>query len=540
MSLAQRTRSLWARLGLATTPGDPEEARAFLQRRISFFVGVCFLLWMSIGVSSELAALSLPAGQKPLAHLPTLLHHLGSLALGCCWWLVRRGERGRLLLNAVDAGSTVGQTAFIAAVMTTIELRFRPDMSITMGSAYILIARAALVPSDAVRTLAIGLASALSVVGGALVSHLQVPLPERTLPVAVAVAQIATWSLLGVLLSVVISRVIYGLRQRVQASMRLGQYTLERKLGEGGMGVVYLARHALLRRPTAIKLLHPERSSGALLVRFEREVQLTSTLRNPNTIVVYDYGRTPEGVFYYVMEYLDGASLEELVTRTGPLPESRVVHILTGLSSALEEAHAVGLVHRDIKPGNAFVCRLGQHPDFVKLLDFGLVKDTVATGDVSATGVTTIMGTPLYLSPEAIVTPHTVDARSDLYALGAVAYFLLTGKPPFLGSSMMEVCAQHLHAPVVPPSQRLGRALEPALESLVLSCLEKDPTQRPASARELLARLERVTLEPWTRARAELSWSVYEQLAQVAGVPDPTSGLANTVAVDLEGRLGSV
>jgi serine/threonine-protein kinase len=293
----------------------------------------------------------------------------------------------------------------------------------------------------------------------------------------------------------------------VQEAARLGQYVLERELGQGGMGVVYLAKHAMLRRPTAVKLLPPDRAGKQALARFEREVQLTSALRHPNTIAIYDYGRTPDGVFYYAMEYLDGLDLERVVQAEGPLPPERVVHVLRQVAGALEEAHAAGLVHRDIKPSNIVLCRYGNRFDFAKVLDFGLVRQTQASADPNLSAVEALTGTPLYMAPEAVTDASSIDARADLYSLGAVAYYLLTGERVFEGKTVVQVCGHHLFSPVVPPSKRLGRALPEALERIVLDCLEKDRDKRMPSASSLLARLEACGLAPWTADQAESCWA---------------------------------
>ena len=271
------------------------------------------------------------------------------------------------------------------------------------------------------------------------------------------------------------------------------------------MGVVYRARHAMLRRPTAIKLLKPERMGEAGLRRFEREVQLTAGLSHPNTVTVFDYGRTPDGVFYYAMEYLEGLGLDQLVAADGPQTPGRAVHILRQVLEALAEAHGVGLVHRDVKPGNIILCERGGLSDVAKVVDFGLVKELEAEGDVTHDAA--LVGTPLYLAPEAIRSP-AADARADLYSLGAVAYFLLTGQHVFEGRTIIEICGHHLHTPPTPPSERLGRPLPAALEAWVLACLEKDPARRPASASEAAARLERCGLAGEWKADEARAWWV--------------------------------
>jgi serine/threonine-protein kinase len=287
---------------------------------------------------------------------------------------------------------------------------------------------------------------------------------------------------------------IYRLRREVRVAERLGKYTLVEKLGEGGMGVVYRAQHAMLRRATAIKLLPPGKRGADDIARFEREVQLTSQLSHPNTIVVYDYGRTRDGVFYYVMELIDGIALDDLVAGEGPLPAWRVVHILAQVCGALEEAHASGIVHRDIKPANLMLMERGGMPDFVKVLDFGLVKENAPEPSLSMSRGTPLLGTPLYISPEAILS-GAVDGRADLYALGCVAYFLITGRTVFEGASVVEVCAQHLSTVPLPASQRTSAFVPPSLDALILRCLEKKPEQRPASAGALLAELRVIETE---------------------------------------------
>ena len=303
------------------------------------------------------------------------------------------------------------------------------------------------------------------------------------------------------------SRRIYGLQKEVQRAHRLGQYTLEDKIGEGGMGAVYRARHAFLRRPTAIKLIRSGLATPDMLARFEREVQLTSQLTHPNTIAIYDYGRTPDGIFYYAMEHLPGLPLDRVIQDDGPQPESRVVHLLKQICSSLAEAHGVGLVHRDVKPANVMLCERGGIYDVVKVLDFGLVKELAAAGDPGVTGAGHVVGTPLYMSPEAVISAANVSPRSDVYAVGAIAYALVTGQQVFSGKSGVEIIGHHLHSAPVAPSERLGRSIAPFLEGLILTCLAKRPEERPADAGELLSRLdEGWTGAHWTKREAREWW----------------------------------
>jgi serine/threonine protein kinase len=287
--------------------------------------------------------------------------------------------------------------------------------------------------------------------------------------------------------SLAVAAVAFFLRRRAARDRKVGSYRLDAKIGEGGMGIVYKATHALLQRPAAIKLLPAERSGERDRRRFEREVQLTSRLSHPNTISIYDYGRTNAGEFYYAMEYVDGCDLQTLVEREGPQDPARVAHVLAQLAGALSEAHRVGLIHRDIKPANVMLCERGGVSDVVKVLDFGLIKEIDGAGRVVDTEVDSerLVGTPLYMSPEALTDPSSVDARTDLYAVGALGYFLLTGVPPFSGRTVLEVCSHHLRSTPVAPSARLGAAIPGELEALILSCLAKSPDDRPASAAAL-------------------------------------------------------
>jgi eukaryotic-like serine/threonine-protein kinase len=263
----------------------------------------------------------------------------------------------------------------------------------------------------------------------------------------------------------------------------------------------------MLRRPTAVKLLAPGPAGPERLERFEREVQMTSRLTHPNTVAIFDYGRTPDGVFYYAMEYLEGLNLEDLTRHDGPQPAGRVVHVLRQVAGSLAEAHEVGLIHRDIKPANVIlVPQRGGAPDVAKVVDFGLVKDLDQGTDLSRDDQ--IAGTPLYLAPEAITAPGRVGARSDLYSLGCVGYYLLTGRPVFEGRNMVEVCGHHLHTRPTPPAERLGQPVPRGLSVLLLSCLEKDPAQRPSFAGAFLAALDAITEVPsWTAGEARDWWS---------------------------------
>ncbi len=289
---------------------------------------------------------------------------------------------------------------------------------------------------------------------------------------------------------------------------RFGMYTIDQRIGKGGMGVVYRAHHAMLQRPTAIKLLDESRISEKTRARFEREVQLTSQLNHPNTIAIYDYGRTAEGIPYYVMEYLDGITLEELVQRHGPQPEGRVIRILSQLCGSLGEAHDAGLIHRDVKPANIMINHRGGLYDFVKLLDFGLVKALDAAREAAITKPGAVTGTPLFLSPEAIEHAQEIDASSDLYSLGAVGYYLLAGEPMFQGHSVLNICKQQVNNRPDPPSRKRGEIIDFDLESLILQCLEKDPRDRPANAWDIQRELRSCkAADQWSDQQAATWWT---------------------------------
>ncbi|MCP3902395.1 MAG: serine/threonine protein kinase [Planctomycetes bacterium] len=285
---------------------------------------------------------------------------------------------------------------------------------------------------------------------------------------------------------------IGALSRGIERARQLGQYTLEGKIGEGGMGTVYRARHALLRRPTALKVLRKDVVTPENVARFEREVQLTSRLNHPNTIEIYDYGQSPDGTFYYAMEFLPGVTLAKLIDTDGALPPARVVNIIRQVCASLEEAHGIGLVHRDIKPLNIMLCRFGPRPDVVKVLDFGLVKDVSTPEELQVTSPEIVGGTPPYIAPERLKDPTALDPRSDLFAVGAVAYNLLTGQDVFTGASAMQICYKVMHEDPPRPSAHAPNDLSPALEELVLATLSREPDGRPATARALIEALDAI------------------------------------------------
>ena len=396
------------------------------------------------------------------------------------WRLLRGGARAGWQVRAFDVGIALAVALCAGFGVASAPAGYHLELAGLLIVVLALVLRSAVVPSSPGFSALVGFACAPPIVVG---SYLHAAKGNATEPIVLAPTLVAlgvvVWCLATSAVTATVSRVIYGLVTQIRAAMQLGRYTLREKIGEGGMGAVYRAEHAMLRRPTAIKLLLPERVSAAALQRFEREVQLTSQLSHPNTIAIYDYGRTPHGVFYYAMEYLQGRTLDRLVQDEGPQSPGRAVHILLQVVGSLREAHGVGLIHRDIKPGNLLLCTRGGIADFVKVIDFGLVKQLEADTQVTVTRNDVLAGTPLFMAPENIARPNEVDAKVDTYAVGAVAYFLLTGTPPFNGNSVVEVCGHHLHTPPTPPSARLGKPLPSEFEVLVLRCLAKQPEQRP-------------------------------------------------------------
>jgi eukaryotic-like serine/threonine-protein kinase len=517
-----------------------DDTRRLLQTRLALvfavLVGVSVFYAASNVVALALAGtLSIGALVVPASTLAIGIAH-GVLALRC-----RRGQRSMSELHALDAGATALTCWLTAAVMTQVPSGIEASISLQLGVTYVLMARAVLLPSSGRRTLAICLLALLpDGVVGTLLRLRDVEGPSMS-----------DWLMQGYIvfrslgvtafLATLTSHVIYGLRRQVQESARVGAYELREKIGQGGMGVVYRATHALLRRDTAVKLISPGRISAKNLARFEREVQLTARLTHPGTVSIFDYGKTDDGISYYAMEYLEGGDLERLVAYTGPLAPGRVIWIMEQVCRALSEAHDLGLIHRDIKPSNVILCERGGEGDVAKLLDFGLVKDLNAGGGAQLTHTEAIAGTPLYIAPESITSPDTVDGRADLYSLGAVAYFLLVGEPVFPRAGMVEVCAAHLHeAPVAPSERRAG--LGPELDAVILRCLAKRPEARFENAAALRAALLATSAATWTRETAAAWWSAHgaafcahTEAARLEQL-DRSGAQESALRVDLRGR----
>ena len=487
-----------------STPADPVHARAFFQSRVQTYLGYALVIWlMAFAADRSFATWTFGSVRAAPSAVYLGAHYVAIAIMGLFYGLARARTWGPRTLRALEIAATLAQAACSATLLGQLPVAARPEVLALFAATLFLILRAGLVPGRVGLALAVGAASMAPALLLARRLYADSPTLAGTVVTAGdAIYYSVEWALLALAATTAIHAVIYGLEERVQ---ELGQYTLLHSIGEGGMGVVYRARHALLRRPTAVKLLPLEKTSPSGVARFEREAQLTADLRHPNIVSVYDFGQSSDGAFYYAMEYLDGVDLQRLVEAHGAQSESRVVHLLRQAADALAEAHAVGLVHRDIKPANLFLSNTRRHPDHVTVLDFGLA--TQFAGDPSQTGAGEIRGTPLYMAPEAIREAARADERSDLYALGAVAYYLLTGTPPFSGRTVVEVCAAHLHTAPEPPSARLGRPLTPALEALVLACLAKSPDSRPRTAGEVIERLDALDVPPWSADDARAWWS---------------------------------
>jgi eukaryotic-like serine/threonine-protein kinase len=485
---------------------EPSEAggHTLLQRRLSLY-------GKALVVQSILYWLIYALIWGPTVGFTRSLGHLASwdvvllTALYSLYWLVARGKpRSTPILLATDVVGAlaigIDNVFLMLGDLGTISGVFEN----LIGFICILLLRSLIVPSTVKRTLLCGLLMCgPTILGVAFGSH---RFDDQSLSWITMMGFSINWSVIALIFSGVASATLYGLRREVRDARRLGQYTLGEKLGEGGMGVVYRASHAMLRRPTAIKLLAD--GGDASLARFEQEVHLLAGLSHPNIVTVHDYGRTADGAFYFAMELLDGMDLEKLVATDGPQSPERVIHILRQVARGLHEAHDVGLVHRDIKPANVFLCRRWGEPDAVKVLDFGLAKNK-ADPRTALSGHSVVLGTPLYISPEALNTRALVDARSDIYSLGAVAYYMLTAEPVFTGNSVFEICLQHLSAVPVSPSERLGRPLPADLEAIVLRCLAKSTTDRYPNAAELERALAAcAAADAWNAVRAQAWWKL--------------------------------
>ncbi|HEY3500558.1 MAG TPA: serine/threonine-protein kinase, partial [Polyangiaceae bacterium] len=398
-----------ALLRAGSTPSAEEADRFYAVRVSDYARTLTWIFGFMYAAGIVLVLLTIPGRFWTFHAHPTKVANL-AFAVTCAliWQFVRRPSSPSWFAMVCDVLMPFSVTFTIALLAGTVPAVFALYLAPILFLALVLVLRAALVPSPALRTSVVGAVASVPVVWTAYALSAKDPhLPEPFTPLLVA-AGTFVWSVGLTAVTALVSKVIYGLHREVQSAKKLGQYVLGDLIGEGGMGAVYHAQHAMLRRPTAVKLLSAERAGPESIQRFEREVQLTARLTHPNTVAIYDYGRTPQGVFYYAMEYLDGLSLEELVQRHGPQSPGRVVHVLLQATGALAEAHRLGLIHRDVKPANILFCERGGAPDTVKLVDFGLVKNLAPSTSPELTQTNAITGTPLYLAPESIIDPASI------------------------------------------------------------------------------------------------------------------------------------
>ena len=487
-----------------------------------------FTTVVSVVIALVIARDLLSGGDRGLLSRGVVLVVLVALAV-----LVTRRRRWRLgELRAVEAAVFVTLTLFLAWTSAAVGVE-DPDAaaaawtSTLIGFGLLMIAYGvfALNPlrRAAVGVAAIGAAS----VASAFVVRAGDPALRAALDAALSGRLFETGLILGAcgVVALVASFVIFTLYNYAFDQRKRTFYDLEERIGSGGMGEVWRGRHQTLARPTAIKLIREDRIAGAdaeagrrVLQRFEREAKATASLRSPHTIEVYDFGVTGDGHFYYAMEFLVGLDLQALVEQFGPLPAERVVHLLLQACDSLADAHNHAMTHRDVKPANMFLSRLGPSADHLKLLDFGLVQQVqpvAASGKLTAEG--TVTGTPAYMAPEMVVGRNPVDRRADIYALGCVAYWLLTGTQVFETESGVEQVVEHVKTSPTPPSERTDFPIPAELEAIVLRCLEKQPADRIHSATALAQALRDVPLaQPWDTGRAEIWWAAWTPPAVAA------------------------
>jgi serine/threonine-protein kinase len=509
-----------ARAGVASarfgSDGFSAELAQYVRARLRIAVRV---LWLVAGAALALNLVERGSrdGWTPAAlfdlEIAVLLSAVGITTVADR--ILRRPDLSPATISLLDAALLL---MLLSVCVTTYHLDFDHGGGHGLQfAALLLVARAVVVPSAARRTFWLSVPAPIAAF---LVQCIHASAGDP-LPTGIASSPVAPFSgpwwgaaawtqvVFGFALGIatMASRVNFRLRLRAYEAQRMGPYEVEGLLGSGGMGEVYRARHALMRRPVAIKFVKAELGGEALLARFEEEVRVTSRLTHPNTIAIYDYGTTAEGAFYYVMELLDGADLARIVRATGPLPAARVVHVLAQALDALAEAHAAGLVHRDIKAENLVLCRRGLDQDVIKVMDFGLVKDT-QRGVSSPSVIGEVVGSPATMAPETLRGEPPTPA-TDLYSLGVVGCFLLTGRLPFEGRTAAELIVAHLqHEPIPPSSVRPDVPAD--VEAILLAALAKDPAGRPASAAAMRAALLAcASARGWTGDDAAAWWALH-------------------------------
>lgn len=481
--------------GKELVSSDSRDAAARVAERLSTWA------WLGTAVSAVAGSVALVTlrGYAPQATWLgkfALVQLSGAAVFAAIGAYVRGARAQGIWPKGADVALTLSTTLVLLASSWPAPREIRPDLIAILAIGQLLVVRAALVPSTLRRALWLSVACTAPIIPFTYFYY-----ASRLEPGAAPGAGVYAWYSAAfaasiVVVSSLVSRNVHRGQSSVGQPRQLGQYVLLRRIGGGGMGVVYEAEHQTLRRQTAIKVLRPEKTAEHNLVRFEREARLTASLCHPNTVSVYDYGRTPGGTFYYAMEYIEGIDLDMLVRHDGPQHPGRVIQILSQICGSLSEAHAVGLIHQDIKPANIFLCERAGMVDMVKVLDFGLVRrfSRVEGADGRTSMIMPqqqdFVGTPHYVAPEALLGDGEVDGRTDLYSLGCVAHYLLTGAAPFAGSTVLEVLGQHLHATAKPFASKTRWPISPELERVILGCLGKSRVQRPNDAATLFAMLQ--------------------------------------------------
>jgi len=485
---------------MSASMGIPVHIEGDLEEQLRHCLRIAFLIWAvasgAIAVTTSIVRREL-IRQDPLTFftvppLPGVLLVIALVTMAMVWALSPESRLGLARLRRIEWLGVIVTAAFFAVYQTrelagmTPELATVP-MNLGLGLAApwgaLIVAYGVLIPSSVRHGVARALVLSLCAFIPELLSIVTGPGLRSGMPTYLVLKAVFITSMSA--LAVYGGYSIEVLRQDAQDARRLGQYVLKRLLGRGGMGEVHLARHEYLRRPCAVKLIRAERAGdAAALARFEREVQAAAGLTHPNTVQIYDYGHTADGTFYYVMEYLPGITLEDLVAQHGPLPPARAVRILVQICGALREAHGRGLVHRDLKPGNVMLCERGGLHDVAKLLDFGLVSQVVDEPGDPVTQVGAILGTPAFMSPEQCNADAAVTSSSDIYSLGAIAFFLLVGRPPLVGRSTVQMILAHMYEVPVLVNTLRGE-IPMALADVVARCLEKRPSDRYPDAKSL-------------------------------------------------------
>jgi serine/threonine-protein kinase len=513
--IARRRPSPSGRLQTSRLTGQiPEELLTEQVRRLAVFAAIGACVWT---LAFFLGTVVVPAlgGTTTRPWHAASIELVGALSSGAMWLYFRRSTASALVkANAGLALMLVGAALIASLNAWVLPLPTIGHLHVSWVAILILV-YSMIAPSTPRRILFAALAAAsMDPLAYAVAGWLGAPAPP---PATVLLTSWPTFTCAVV--AMIPSYVVQRIGHRLHEAQEMGSYQLIEPLGTGGMGEVWRAEHRLLARQAAIKLVRPEvlgarteTDARLALRRFEREAQATAQLNSPHTIQLFDFGITEEGTFYYVMELLAGLDLESMVREFGPLPSERVIFLMRQACHSLADAHTRGLVHRDVKPANIYVCRMGLEYDFVKVLDFGLVKlnrltsrdDTLETLDQTTTG------TPAYMAPEIILGDAAVDRRADVYALGCVAYYLLTGQLVFEAEQPMQMMMQHLHAQPIPPSQRTELPIPRQLEELVMACLQKDPNHRPQDALALFRlACECRGCEGWTQERAREWWEMH-------------------------------